>query len=88
MPSGTLCPSFSYTLCTEWYGPTISAVMYVEIRGVGSKTQVSSLGSGVGELEITVQPVGAFTVNWKVAFRSGCSKLANTRRASGTSNWV
>ncbi len=88
MPSGTLCPSFSYTLCTLWYGPTISAVMYVEMRGVGSNTQVSSRGSGVGELEMTVQPFGAFTVNWKVALRSGCSKEANTRRASGTSNWV
>lgn len=62
--------------------------MYVEIRGVGSKDQTSSLGSGVGELEITVQPDGAFTVKVNVAFRSGCSKLANTRRASGTSNWV
>ena len=62
--------------------------MYVEMRGVGSKAQTSSLGSGVGELEITVQPSGAFTVNWKVALRSGCSKLAKTRRASGTSNCV
>jgi ketosteroid isomerase-like protein len=26
-------------------------------------------------------------VNWKVAFRSGCSNTANTRRESGTSNW-
>ena len=46
-------------LCTEWYGPTMSAVMYVEMRGVGSKRQTSSFGSGVGELEITVQPSGA-----------------------------
>ncbi|CAM5343351.1 hypothetical protein SHIRM173S_12872 [Streptomyces hirsutus] len=61
--------------------------MYVEIRGVGSNSS-SSRGSGVGELEMTVQPCGAFTVNRKVALRSGCSKLANTRRASGTSNWV
>lgn len=89
MPSGTDCPSApSYEECTEWYGPTIRAVMYVEMRGVGSKCQTSSFGSGVGELEMTVQPVGAFTVNWKVALRSGCSKEAKTRRASGTSNCV
>ena len=58
------------------------------MRGVGSKDQTLSFGSGVGELETTVQPSGAFTVNRKVAFRSGCSKEANTRRASGTSNCV
>lgn len=62
--------------------------MYVEMRGVGSKAQTLPSGSGVGELEMTVQPSGAVTVNRKVALRSGCSKLANTRRASGTSNWV
>ncbi len=55
---------------------------------MGSKDQTLSLGSGVGELDTTVQPSGAFTVNWKVALRSGCSNDANTRRASGTSNWV
>ncbi len=92
MPSGTDWPfGPSYELCTAWYGPTISAVMYVEMRGVGSKRQTLSLtsaASGVGEFEMTVQPSGAVTVNRNVAFRSGCSKLANTRRASGTSNWV
>ncbi len=62
--------------------------MYVEMRGVGSNVQTSSFGSGVGLFEMTVQPEGAFTVNWKVAFRSGCSNEAKTRRASGTSNWV
>lgn len=65
--------------------------MYVEMRGVGSKRQTLSLtssGAGVGEFEMTVQPSGAVTVNRKVAFKSGCSKLAKTRRASGTSNWV
>lgn len=62
--------------------------MYVEMCGVGANVQTSSTGSGVGEFEITVQPAGALTVKAKVAFRSGCSKLANTRRASGTSNWV
>lgn len=92
MPSGTDCPSApSYEECTAWYGPTIRAVMYVEMRGVGSKCQTvpsGPFGSGVAELETTVQPAGAFTVNWKVALRSGCSKEAKTRRASGTSNCV
>ncbi len=55
---------------------------------MGSNRQTLSAGCGVGALEMTVQPSGARTVNWKVAFRSGCSKQANTRRASGTSNWV
>ena len=45
-------------------------------------------GSGVGELEKTVQPSGTVTVKVKEALRSGCSKTAKTRRASGTSNWV
>ena len=58
------------------------------MRGVGSKRQTLSCGSGVGELEMTVQPSGAVTVNRNVALRSGCSKEANTRRASGTSNCV
>lgn len=62
--------------------------MYEEIRGVGSNRQTSPSGSGVGELEITVQPVGAVTVKVKVPLRSGCSKTAKTRRESGTSNWV
>ncbi|CAM5417035.1 hypothetical protein SANTM175S_08792 [Streptomyces antimycoticus] len=61
---------------------------YVDRRGVGSNRQTLSFGSGAGEFEITVQPSGAVTVNWNVPFRSGCSKLAYTRRASGTSNWV
>ncbi len=47
-----------------------------------------STGTGVGELETTSQCEGAVTVNVKLAFRSGCSKTANMRRESGTSNWV
>ena len=90
MPSGTDCAVRPRSvLCTAWYGPAISAVMYVEMRGVGSKRQTSCRRApGVGELEITVQPSGAFTVNRNVALRSGCSKQAKTRRASGTSNCV
>src|SRR6218665_235942 len=45
-------------------------------------------GTGVGELETTCQCPGAVTVNRNVAFRSGCSNTAKTRRESGTSNWV
>ncbi len=57
------------------------------MRGVGSKRQTPFSGGGAGELEITVQPSGAATVKRNVPFRSGCSKQAKTRRASGTSNW-
>src|SRR6218665_3648591 len=45
-------------------------------------------GTRVGELETTCQCPGAVTVNRNVAFRSGCSNTAKTRRESGTSNWV
>ena len=38
------------------------------------------------QLETTFHGSGAVTVNWNVAFRSGCSNTANTRRESGTSN--
>ncbi len=58
MPSGTDRPSPSQVLCTLWYGPAISAVMYVEIRGVVSNRHTLSTGSGAGELEITFQPRG------------------------------
>ena len=47
----------------------------------------SDSGSGVGALETTTQPSGAVTWKVKTLFRSGCSKVAKTRRASGTSNW-
>ncbi len=66
----------------------------MDIRSVGSNVQTwvspspAGAGAGVGELETTTQPLGAVTVKAKDAFRSGCSKLAKTRRASGTSNWV
>ena len=62
------------------------------MRRVGEKAKVLvpswEAGSGVGELEKTVQPSGTVTVKVKEALRSGCSKTAKTRRASGTSNWV
>ncbi len=62
------------------------------MRGVGSNAHVAlsspsrTIGSGVGELEMTRHAAGAVTVNWKVALRSGCSNTAKTRRESGTSN--
>ena len=64
--------------------------------GVNSQTErappsapgMVSTGTGVGELETTSQCEGAVTVNVKLALRSGCSKTANMRRESGTSNWV
>ncbi len=61
------------------------------MRAVGAKAQVlapswAAAGSGVAALEMTSQWSGAVTVKAKVAFRSGCSKTANTRRESGTSN--
>ncbi len=60
---------------------------------MGAKCHVDTesrtpFGSGVGELLTTAQFAGAVTVNWKVALRSGCSNTANTRRESGTSNWL
>ncbi len=65
--------------------------MYVEMRGVGSKGHVavpssSGSGCGVGALLTTCQCAGAVTVSWKVALRSGCSKLAYMRRESADSN--
>ena len=65
--------------------------MYDEMRGVGSKSHVAApspaaTGSGVGEFEITFHALGAVIVKRNVAFRSGCSNTANTRRESGTSN--
>src|SRR3546814_2942519 len=73
------------------YGPATRAVMYDEMRGVGSKVQVAvpspwRFGSGVGELETTSHGSGAVTVNWNVALRSGCSNTAYMRRESGTSD--
>ncbi len=63
------------------------------MRGVGSNTQVAMplapcCGVGVGEFDTSTHADGAVTVNWNVAFRSGCSNTANTRRLSGTSNCV
>lgn len=71
--------------------------MYVEIGCVGANSQrarsspfspLYGVGSGVGAFEMTTQRAGAETVKVKGALRSGCSKVVNTRRASGTSNWV
>ena len=87
----------SYASVTTWYGPATTAVMYVEIRSVGGNSQRASsspfspwygVGSGVGAFEMTTQRAGAETVKVNGALRSGCSKVANTRRASGTSNCV
>ena len=63
------------------------------MRWVGSNAHVfapsaASVGSGVGELEITSHTAGAVTVKRKVALRSGCSNTAYMRRESGTSNWL
>ncbi len=65
--------------------------MYVDIGFVSGKRQTdrpsaSSSGAGVGAFETTFQWLGAVTVKVNGAFRSGCSNVVNTRRASGTSN--
>jgi len=39
-----------------------------------------------GEFDNTVHEAGASTVSAKAAFRSGCSHVQYTRRASATSN--
>ena len=66
---------------------------YVDIRFDSGKPQralssPSSSGSGVGALDTTFHSAGAVTVHVNTDFRSGCSNVANTRRASGTSNCV
>ncbi len=83
----------SYMSSTAWYSPATIAVMYVDIRSVAGKLHTDlpspcGVGSGVGALETTFQPSGAVTVKVKTDLRSGCSNVVNTRRASGTSNWV
>ena len=75
----------------SWYGPAHSAVMYVDTRGVGSKTvrvAASPTGSAeaTGSLLTTVQSLGAVTVKATTALRSGWSKQGNTRCASLDSN--
>ena len=68
--------------------------MYVEIRlVVGNRQTDVAVGRpprapGVGALETTTQCEGAVTVKVNVDLRSGCSNVVNTRRASGTSNWL
>ena len=75
----------------------MSAVMYEEMRCVGSNDHVArstpsatpaAWGAGVGELLMTFQCAGAVTVKRKDALRSGCSNTAYMRRESGTSNCV
>ncbi len=83
MPSGTRWASFSYTLCTAWYGPTISAVMYEEIRGVGSKIPDGRCpprraARASESWRSTVQPSGAFTVNGRSP--SGPAARSSRRR--------
>src|SRR5690606_21067534 len=88
-PRGIVRPSlFTSSSRTSSYGPATSAVMYDEMRGVGSKPHVDEppsswgIGSGVGWFDTTFHSDGAVTVNWKVALRSGCSNTAKTRRES------
>src|SRR5690606_2387272 len=50
------------------------------------RSSPAGTGSGVGALDTTCQWSGAVTVNVNVALRSGCSKTANMRRVSATSN--
>ena len=57
-------------------------------RAAPSAPGAAATGTGVGELDTTSQCGGAVTVKLKLAFRSGCSKTANMRRESGTSNCV
>ena len=57
------------------------------LRSVGSNSQMPMplapcCGSTDRWLLTTVQWLGATTESWKVAFWSGCSKLAYIRRAS------
>ena len=60
------------------------------MRFVAAKTVVAvsplSVRLSTGAFDTTTQLAGAVTVNWNVAFKSGCSNTANTRRLSGTSN--
>lgn len=66
----------------------VGSNVHVEASTASSVACVAGTGSGVGELDTTCQADGAVTVNWNVALRSGCSNAANTRRESGTSNWL
>ncbi len=61
--------------------------MYVEIGLVSANRQTPSVSSPAPLLH-TVQPSGARTSKRYGALRSGCSKLAKTRRASAGSYWV
>ena len=61
----------------SWSPSTPSAVM---------TSSTSSLDL-TGMFDVTIHDFGASTVKSNVAFRSGWSNTAYTRRTSGTSNW-
>lgn len=61
--------------------------MYVEIGFVSANFHTPSVSSPTPLLH-TTQPSGARTSKRKGALRSGCSKLAKTRRESAGSYWV
>jgi hypothetical protein len=63
------------------------------MRGVGGKCHTETpspagSGSGAGWFDSTFQCAGAVTWNVNTALRSGCSKFANTLRASAGSKFV
>src|SRR5205085_8507268 len=75
------------TSWTPWYGPAITAVMYVEMGGVGRNDHRLAWPSAAGPpaapmLDSTSQSAGASTTNSNGALTSGWSKQANTRWAS------
>ncbi len=84
----------SHTSATRWYGPVATAVRYVDWGGVLANVTVASSPSPATVRDASTapdrisQPLGAVTTKVNRAFRSGCSKLANTRRASVGSKWV
>ena len=64
-------------------------LVYLAALGHALRAEATrGVGAGFGELEMTCQCSGAWTVNWNVPLRSGCSNTANTRRVSATSNWL
>ncbi len=66
----------------------VGSNVHVAVGTSGSVACVAGVGSGVGWFDTTCHAAGAVTVSWNGALRSGCSKVAKTRRASGTSNCV
>jgi len=83
----------AYSERTAWNGPAHSAARYVGSGGVSGNTHRASpgptaVGSGVVQLETSSYPAGAITSHVNRALRSGCSKQANTRRASAAAHCV